>query len=134
MGYDYIFVYGTLRRGADTVMSRLLSQHANFVDTATYRAHLYKVNGYPGVVPSNDPNDKVQGDVYQIHHADVILPLLDHYEEVGLGFPEPNEYTRRKQTVLLNNGCAIEAWVYIYNHPTEGLELIRPGNFIQQTP
>ena len=122
---EYIFVYGTLRRNANSDMSRLLANHAEFVDDASYLGKLYKIDYYPGVVPSDDPNDIVHGEVYLLHQANIVLPLLDQYEEFGPEFPEPNEYIRRKQAVLLKNGRIVTAWVYIYNHPTEGLELIQ---------
>ncbi len=126
MNPDYIFVYGTLRRDANSPMSRLLADHAEFVGNATYCAKLYKIDYYPGAVPSDNPNDIVQGEVYRFHQTDIALPLLDQYEEFGSEFPEPNEYLRQKQTVLLENGRTVTAWVYVYNRPTKGLELIRP--------
>ena len=132
MNPDYIFVYGTLRRETNSEMSHLFAKHAEFVDDATYRGKLYKIDYYPGVVPSDDPNDAVQGEVYRLHQADVVFSLLDRYEEFGPEFPEPNEYSRQKQSVLLKNGRLVTAWVYVYNHPTEGLELVESANFIQQ--
>jgi gamma-glutamylcyclotransferase (GGCT)/AIG2-like uncharacterized protein YtfP len=132
MSLDYIFVYGTLRRDANSEMHQLLAKHAEFVNDATYQGKLYKIDYYPGAVPSDDPNDAIQGEVYLLHQADVVLPLLDQYEEFGSEFPKPNEYIRLKQTVTLKNGRTVTAWVYIYNHSTEGLELIKSANFIQQ--
>ncbi|MGZ4968124.1 MAG: gamma-glutamylcyclotransferase family protein [Methylobacter sp.] len=127
---EYIFVYGTLRRAANNQMHQLLAKYAEFVDDASYCGKLYKIDYYPGAVPSDDPNDAVQGEVYRIRQADIVLPLFDRYEECGPEFPEPNEYSRRKQTVLLNNGRTVTAWVYIYNHPTKGLALVESGNFL----
>ncbi len=132
MNPDTIFVYGTLRRDANSEMHQLLTKYAEFVSDATYQGKLYKIDYYPGAVPSDNSNDVVQGEVYLLHQADVSLSLLDQYEEFGPGFPEPNEYIRLKQTVLLNNGQSVTAWVYVYNHPTENLELIKSANFIQQ--
>ncbi|HEY8037512.1 MAG TPA: gamma-glutamylcyclotransferase family protein [Methylobacter sp.] len=129
---EYIFVYGTLRRNTNSEMYHLLAKYAEFVDDATYRGKLYQINYYPGAVPSDDPHDAVQGEVYLLHQADVALPLLDQYEEFGPEFPEPNEYIRKKQSVLLKNGRSVMAWVYVYNHSTSGLELIKSANFIQQ--
>ncbi|MDD4907261.1 MAG: gamma-glutamylcyclotransferase [Methylobacter tundripaludum] len=133
MNLDYIFVYGTLRRDTNSEMSHLLAKHAEFVGDAAYQGRLYKVDCYPGAVPSDDPNDVVQGEVYLLHQADVALPLLDQYEEFGPEFPEPNEYSRQKQSVLLKSGRFVTVWVYVYNHPTEGLELVESANFIQQS-
>ncbi len=124
----YIFVYGTLRCDVNSDMHQLLAKHAEFVGDATYRGKLYKIDYYTGAVPSDNPNDMVQGEGYLLHQADVALPLLDQYEEFGPEFPEPNEYIRRKQAVLLKNGRIVTAWVYIYNHSTERLEQIKPVN------
>lgn len=124
MNPDYLFVYGTLRRDANSKIHPLLAKYAEFIGDATYQGKLYKVDTYPGAIPSNNPNDAVQGEVYLLHQADVALPPLDQYEEFGPEFPEPNEYIRLKQSVMLKNGRSVMAWVYVYNHPTEGLELI----------
>jgi gamma-glutamylcyclotransferase (GGCT)/AIG2-like uncharacterized protein YtfP len=132
MNPDYIFVYGTLRRDANSEMHQLLAKYAGFVDDATYQGKLYKVDYYPGAVPSDDPNDAVHGEVYLLHQADVALALLDQYEEFGPEFPEPNEYIRLKQSVILKNGRSVMTWVYLYNHPIENLELIKSANFIHQ--
>jgi gamma-glutamylcyclotransferase (GGCT)/AIG2-like uncharacterized protein YtfP len=130
MNRAYIFVYGTLRRGANSEMYQLFAQHAEFVDNATYRGKLYRVDYYPGVVPSDDLNDIVFGEVYLLQNTDIVLPLLDQYEEFGLEFPEPNEYRRLQQTVFLRNGNIFTAWIYIYNHSTESLELIESADFL----
>jgi gamma-glutamylcyclotransferase (GGCT)/AIG2-like uncharacterized protein YtfP len=129
---NYIFVYGTLRRDANSKMHQLLAKYAEFVDDATYQGKLYKIHTYPGAVPSDDPNDVVPGEVFLLHQSDVALALLDQYEEFGPEFPEPNEYSRLKQTVALKSGRTVMAWVYLYNHSTESLELIESANFIQQ--
>jgi gamma-glutamylcyclotransferase (GGCT)/AIG2-like uncharacterized protein YtfP len=131
MNPNYIFVYGTLRRDANSEKSHLLTKHGEFVDDAIYQGRLYKIDYYPGAVSSDNPNDVVQGEVYLLHQADVVLPLLDQYEEFGPEFPEPNEYIRLKQTVALKNGHTVMAWVYLYNRPTENMELIESANFIQ---
>lgn len=121
---EYVFVYGTLRGNANSEMHRLLAKYAEFVCDAIYRGKLYQIDYYPGAVPSDNPDDVVQGEVYLLHQADIVLPLLDRYEECGPDFPEPNEYSRLQQSVLLKNGRLVTAWVYIYNHSTEGLEPI----------
>jgi gamma-glutamylcyclotransferase (GGCT)/AIG2-like uncharacterized protein YtfP len=128
---EYIFVYGTLRRDTNSEKHRLLAKYAEFVDDAAYQGKLYKVDYYPGIVPSDDPNDAVQGEVYLLHQSDVLLTLLDQYEECGPEFPEPNEYNRQKQPVLLKVGRLVTAWVYIYSHSTLGLELLKSGNFLK---
>lgn len=127
MNPDYIFVYGTLRHAANTEMSQLLIKHATFIDEASFQGKLYQIDYYTGAVASDNPDDVVQGEVYLLNQAEIVLFLLDQYEEFGPTFPEPNEYLRQQQPVLLNNGRLITAWVYVYNLSTEGLKLIQSG-------
>ena len=131
MDHEYIFVYGTLRRDTNSEMYQHLAKYAEFVDDATCLGKLYKVDYYPGMVPSDDTKDIVCGEVYLLQRTDIVLPLLDQYEECGQEFPEPNEYSRQQQTVFLKNGNIVTAWIYIYNHPTEGLELIESADFLK---
>lgn len=126
---EYIFVYGTLKRDKHSEMHQFLAKHAEFVDVAGYCGKLYKVDYYPGAVPSDDPNDKVHGEVYLIRHPDVLFRHLDQYEECGREFPEPNEYVRRKQQVRLGSGDTVNAWIYLYNRSTQGLQLIEAAIF-----
>lgn len=131
MNREYIFVYGTLRRDTNSEMHHLLAKYAEFVDNATCPGKLYKVKDYPGLVPSNNSRDRVYGEVYLLKSTDSVLPLLDRYEEFGPEFPEPNEFIRQQRDVFLNNGNSVSAWIYIYNHPTEGLELIELADFLK---
>jgi gamma-glutamylcyclotransferase (GGCT)/AIG2-like uncharacterized protein YtfP len=133
MNHEYIFVYGTLRRDTDSQMHHLLTKYAEFVDDATCLGKLYKVDYYPGMTASDNSKDIVHGEVYLLQHTGIVLPLLDQYEEFGLEFHEPNEYIRQQQTVCLKNGNIVTAWIYIYNYPTDGLELIEPVNFLKRS-
>ena len=125
----YLFVYGTLRRDAQHPMAGYLNQQAQWIGPASYQGKLYKVADYPAVVASSNPADKVYGDVYQLLSAD-LWSRLDDYEECSANFPTPTEYQRLLQTVYLSNGEAISAWVYLYNRPISGLEVIESGDFL----
>ena len=126
---EFLFVYGTLRRDVGGEMYRLLARYSDFVGEAAYQGKLYKVTHYPGVVPSNDPADLVQGEVYRLRNPDLVLPRLDEYEECGPGFKEPTEYVRLSQEIQLRKGETLSAWVYVYNRPINGLELMPVGDF-----
>ncbi|MGZ8191044.1 MAG: gamma-glutamylcyclotransferase family protein [Methylococcaceae bacterium] len=130
MTHEYIFVYGTLKRNTHSKMHHFLAKYAEFVDNACYRGKLYNISYYPGVIPSHDPDDVVFGEVYLLQCADFVIASLDQYEECGPDFPEPNEYIRKQQDIFLGNGDIVTAWVYIYNHSTEGLEQIKPADFL----
>lgn len=126
---DYLFVYGTLRRNGENGVNRLLAPYADFVGAAVYQGRLYRVDDYPGAVPSDRPQDRVYGEVYRLRCPDTALARLDEYEECGPAFPAPAEYLRRKQRVTLKSGEAVAAWVYIYNRPTARLQPIPSGEF-----
>ncbi len=128
---NYLFVYGTLRRDTKSEMYHFLTQFADFVDEATFQGRLYLVDYYPGVVTSKNPHDIVRGEVYRLQEPGFVLSQLDKYEECGPGFPEPTEYIRCKENVVLQRGDKVEAWVYIYNRPTQGLHRIESGDFFR---
>ncbi len=130
MNPEHLFVYGTLRRDTRSEMYHLLVRFADFVGEATFQGQLYLVDYYPGVIPSNESEDKVRGEVYRLHDPSAVLPKLDTYEECGPQFPQPAEYVRRIERVRLRDGQEINAWVYIYNKPTQGLLRIESGDFL----
>ena len=134
MTQEYLFVYGTLRRSANSEMHQLLTRHADFVAEATCQGRLYKIDYYPGVVPSDDPAHRVKGEVYALHAPATVLPALDAYEECGPGFAEPTEYVREKQEVVLSTGRKLIAWVYVYKRSTQGIAAIDSGDFLATVP
>lgn len=127
----YLFVYGSLRRGAKSGMNRLLAPCGRFVANAAFRGRLYRVAGYPGVVPSDQPGETVHGEVWRLDEPDAALARLDDYEECGADFPEPHEFVRRNLEVTLAGGEVVRAWLYLYNRPTDDLEIIGHGDFLR---
>jgi gamma-glutamylcyclotransferase (GGCT)/AIG2-like uncharacterized protein YtfP len=127
---EHLFVYGTLRRAAGSRMHHFLARHADFVGEGVCPGRLYRVACYPGLVAAADPTHLVQGEIYRLREPEVVLPRLDEYEGCGPGSPEPALYLRRKETVTLGQGGELLAWVYVYNRPTDGLELIVSGDFL----
>jgi gamma-glutamylcyclotransferase (GGCT)/AIG2-like uncharacterized protein YtfP len=117
---DLLFVYGTLRRGSRHPLARLLAENAEWLGFAHFRGRLFDIGPYPGAVPSGDPAHRIRGDLYRLHEPAKILPLLDRYEEFGQEFPQPNEFIRALETVRFK-GCALKAWIYLYNRPTGNL-------------
>ena len=127
---QYLFVYGTLRQHSDNEMSKILQQNANYIDEATFQGRLFRVDDYPGAVPSQSPADLVKGEVYRLAQPDLLLPQLDRYEECAIDFPQPTEFARKIYQVRLIGGDIIQAWVYLYNRTTDGLELLLSGDFL----
>jgi gamma-glutamylcyclotransferase (GGCT)/AIG2-like uncharacterized protein YtfP len=130
MNHDYLFVYGTLRRDINSEMYHFLARYGKFVGDATFQGKLYMVDYYPGLVPSDNPQDVVYGEVYNLSCSDTVLSRLDDYEECGPKFSKPTKYVRHKQDVKLKTGEVMSAWVYIFERPTVGLQLIESGDFL----
>ncbi|WP_316195330.1 MULTISPECIES: gamma-glutamylcyclotransferase family protein [unclassified Bradyrhizobium] len=130
MTTDLLFVYGTLMRGFDHPMARLLSANADFVAEASCRGQLYRIQHYPGLVPSDDAADLVHGELFRLHQPEPMLREFDMYEACGEGFAAPTEYLRRCLAVTLADGAAREAWTYVYNWPVDEAARIASGRFL----
>jgi gamma-glutamylcyclotransferase (GGCT)/AIG2-like uncharacterized protein YtfP len=129
---DLLFVYGTLMRGFDHPMARLLSANATFVGEAHCRGRLYLVKHYPGLLLSDDAADIVHGELFALREPEAMLREFDMYEACGEGFAEPTEYVRRMLTATLSDGRTREAWTYIYNWPVDGRSQIASGRFLNR--
>jgi gamma-glutamylcyclotransferase (GGCT)/AIG2-like uncharacterized protein YtfP len=132
MNSDHLFVYGTLMRGFDNPMAKLLQQGADFIGAAWCRGRLYRVEHYPGLVLSDEADDVVFGEAYRLRQPVELLREFDMYEACGEGFAEPTEYIRQLLAVTLENGAASEAWTYIYNWPVAYLPRIASGRFLER--
>ena len=128
---DHLFVYGTLMRGFDHPMARLLSRNAEFLGPARCRGRLYLVKHYPGLVLSDDPAEIVFGELYRLRAPNELLREFDMYEACGEGFAEPTQYIRRMLAVTLD-GNTEEAWTYLYNWPVTHLPRIASGRFMER--
>jgi len=147
MTSDCLFVYGTLMRGFDHPMARLLSANADFLGEAHCRGRLYLARHYPGLVLSDSADDIAYGELYRLRARDELLREFDMYEACGEGFVQPTEYFRTMLKVALTGGGAIgtssaassatstdswiEAWTYVYNWPVDGLPRIASGRFLE---
>lgn len=133
MTQDYLFVYGTLKRGTETEMHQLLARYADYLGEGTFQGTLYNIDYYPGVVPSDDPDDQVHGEVYRLQGPELVLPQLDDYEGITDSSERPTEYIRRRHPVRLKRGEELSCWIYIYNWPIEEHEVIESGAFVPLT-
>jgi len=128
---DRLFVYGTLMRGFDHPMAKLLAGHADFLGPARCRGRLYLIKHYPGLVLSDDSADVVHGELFRMRHSEELLRELDMYEACGDGFPPPTEYLRQMLAVTQGDGRVGEAWTYIYNWPVKNYPRIESGRFLE---
>jgi gamma-glutamylcyclotransferase (GGCT)/AIG2-like uncharacterized protein YtfP len=131
MTSDLLFVYGTLMRGFDHPMARLLAGNADFISEAHCRGRLYLVKHYPGLVLSDDAADIVYGELFRLREPEAMLREFDMYEACGESFPEPTEYLRQMLPVALAEGSMRDAWTYLYNWPVDDLPRIASGRFLK---
>ena len=129
---DRLFVYGTLMRGYDHPMAKLLAANADFLGQVTCRGRLYLVRHYPGLVTSDDPADIVHGELFRLRERDALLREFDMYEACGEGFAEPTEYVRRMLSVTHADGTASEAWTYLDNWPVATLRRVVSGRVVER--
>jgi gamma-glutamylcyclotransferase (GGCT)/AIG2-like uncharacterized protein YtfP len=123
-----LFVYGTLRRGAAGPMALRLAEGARWLGEASAIGHLFMLDGYPGFTP--DPEGiAIAGDLFSLEDPDILLAVLDDYEECAPHFPQPHEYARIMLDVQRQDGAVIRAWTYVYIRPTDGLARIANGRF-----
>lgn len=131
---ERLFTYGTLRMGADNAMQKFLTDRAGWLGQATFQGNLYYCNGHPAVLPSENNEDKVIGDLFEAGKLHEIFKTLDRYE----GFDPANKaeslYLRKQKTVTLQSSKkkqALEAWIYLYNKPIDKARKIRSGDYLK---
>lgn len=126
---EFVFVYGTLRQEARHPAHEMLARRAELVGLAWLQGQLFELGNYPGAVLSDNPSDRVLGELYLLTDPKATLALLDDYEGSSEAFPEPHEYRRRRIDVQSFGGGTISAWVYLYALPTKDLRRISGGDY-----
>lgn len=131
MSSPYLFVYGTLKSDALNANAQRLHQHARLLGAAKWQGALYLVSNYPGAARSNNHDDYVLGEAWELRNPEALLASLDEYEECAPSSPGPHEYVRSLESIWLGQD-EIKAWVYIYNLEIARLQKIESGNFINK--
>jgi len=126
---EYLFVYGLLRQKAKHEKSSYLAENAKFIADCTYQGKLYLIDYYPGVIPSENADDQVIGEVFEVTKRET-LEELDYFEGIGDEFPQPNEYVRQLEEITLLDGIKMKAWVYVFNKPVNDYQEIESGDFL----
>jgi gamma-glutamylcyclotransferase (GGCT)/AIG2-like uncharacterized protein YtfP len=129
---DLLFVYGTLRKGNSNKMAEYLSVHAEFLTEGWFQGHMYQISYYPGVIASDDINDRAYGELYRLNDPETALALLDDYEECSAQHAQPAEYKRITTTISTIDGNIFEqVWIYLYQWPITDKLLMKEGNFMK---
>ncbi len=127
---NYLFVYGSLRRDAAGRKHPFLKT-ARCLGPASLAGFLYDAGRYPGLIPARASQaPQAQGELYRLPAARerALLARLDHYEECTAHFPPPREFQRRWLPVNFRRQ-QVRAWVYVYNHPPQGLTRLQAAHY-----
>lgn len=112
-----VFVYGTLRYGQGNYYG-VLAGHAQHIGTGAFiGAEMYSNGGFPYVLPVEDKEKVVQGDLFFLDHEDYVSTQdnLDMLEGThGRLWNDHNHYNRSVQYIRVDEeeNLFIQAWVY----------------------
>ncbi len=127
---EYLFVYGTLRSQlVPPDLSGLVQQLRRF-GAASARGHLYDLGMYPGAILDADCDNRIIGEILELPDDKSVLAALDHYEGIDGKQPDAGLFVRTECHAILDNGQAIECWVYVYNGEISSEKLIESGDYL----
>jgi gamma-glutamylcyclotransferase (GGCT)/AIG2-like uncharacterized protein YtfP len=129
-----LFVYGTLRRASGHAMAHSLAARGRFVGAGSTCGRLYDLGAYPGMVEERGSEDRVRGEVYELHDSDAALAALDAYEGCGPDDPRPWLFERVLTSITLDGGEPVRAWVYCYRGPLTEARPIPSGDYLAPFP
>lgn len=127
--YQYLFVYGTLRKGVPCNKNDLLRKDASFIGMGKIHGELFDTGNYPAFTPSFTDTAWVTGEVYKIRKTARLFNLIDKYEEYQKFNRAPQEYARCRVHAFLEDGCQVIAWVYQYQQAVTSMKKIESGDY-----
>lgn len=97
---------------------------------ATVRGRLYDLGEYPGVV-LDEFAGAVRGEVLELPDSFVGWSGLDAYEGYDRTDTLHSLFVRANCAAWLADGQARQCWIYIYNQPLRGAQLIASGDYAE---
>lgn len=129
MKNEYLFLYGTLMgKFPGNPLHHELLLSGEYLEETTVSGSLYLIDSYPGYIPVG--TGQVHGELWTIHRADYLFPILDSYEDVNLEQPSSGEYRRELVPVRTTQNTRVEAWIYIYQGSLEDKIKLESGYFL----
>jgi len=127
-----LFVYGTLRSGFQNKSARLLAERGTLLGRARIHGKMYRLDRYPGLVLSSEPDEWVTGEVYRLDDPVGTLAVLDDYEGCGPNDEVPYEFERVIARVRLVTGRHLSAWIYVYSQPLPEERRVLSGDYLDR--
>jgi gamma-glutamylcyclotransferase (GGCT)/AIG2-like uncharacterized protein YtfP len=126
----YLFVYGTLRKEFGSSFSNKYADEMEYVGEAKIYGELYDIGEYPGAIQGLNKDSTIAGELIRLRNHFDFVRILDQYENYDPLNTEESEYVRGKVIAMMDDGKAIEAWVYWYNQSIEGKTRIPDNNYL----
>jgi gamma-glutamylcyclotransferase (GGCT)/AIG2-like uncharacterized protein YtfP len=126
---DYLFVYGTLRKGYDLKLKGRVAGELEYVGRAKVGGTMYDIGQYPGAVKGKN-NNEIVGEVFLVNNPDKVFKVLDKYEGYKESAESTSEFVRKKNRVQLRSGKTINAWIYWYNEDLAGKQKIKYKDYL----
>ncbi|MCI4670638.1 MAG: gamma-glutamylcyclotransferase [Bacteroidia bacterium] len=130
MDTDYLFVYGSLLKQANNIMSAYLSGRSELLGEGLMEGKLFMIDYYPGAIYSSDSIQKVRGDVYKLNEKDSTFQVLDNYEDFIPGDPENSAFIRKIVPIQYEDQV-LHCWVYLYNQDYSTYQIIPSGDYLR---
>ena len=108
---DFLFVYGTLRRGF-RLHHHLRRLGAQFVAIGKVQAELFDLGEFPGARMTAKPGKEVEGELYRLNRVECSLKVLDRVEGYLPANPGRSLFQRGLAEVKLPSGERRAAWIY----------------------
>lgn len=126
---DFLFVYGSLMKGAPRHRLLGVPHDARFLAPARARGLLYDIGLYPGMT---EGEGMVQGELYLVVEA-ALGPRIDRYEDFDPSHPDAygagrhgSEFRRVRVRLAAPQ---VSAWTYLFTGPTASLAPIPDGRW-----
>jgi len=94
-------------------MARWLARNARRIGPAWFQGRKFRVSWYPGAVDSEDPRDRVEGELWRLKRPRTALARLDRYEGFDPAHPERSEFVRVVRPIRCGRR-RLQAWIYLY--------------------
>ena len=134
---NHIIFYGTLMAQAGgRGMSH--SPQLTFCGNITLSGRLFNTGGFPALVMAGtsltigDNAQSVKAELYKINDQEFVTRRYDGIEGYS-GRKDGDLYTRTVVNIFdPSEQKMVDAWVYTWNHTTDGLKLIPSGSWLER--